>query len=251
MVVTVEGAGALGAWSRIPYTPASTCERCCVQVRQVAGPTHAGPAPDWPSSAHTTGPDHQRLTTSFTIWPATTMNVVAPRLCGAGSRPCQQQQHPLLTPVPQARLPQPFLATTSSSSTSRAASGLTASTSTPCGAAGAAVPSSAPRRRASSVAASAASPAMGSAAPQQQADSQQEQHAEPGGGERCLICTSVTANNLDDFIGEIHEAVNAGVDVVELRLDFLRGFDPAQDLDIIMQACPLPFIVTYRPAWEG
>jgi hypothetical protein len=41
------------------------------------------------------------------------------------------------------------------------------------------------------------------------------------------------------------------VDVLELRLDFLQDFEPARDLEALMAACPLPYIVTYRPTWEG
>jgi 3-dehydroquinate dehydratase len=61
----------------------------------------------------------------------------------------------------------------------------------------------------------------------------------------------VTASSLDAFLEEIREAIATGVDIVELRLDFLKDFDPTKDLDRIMAACSVPYIVTYRPAWEG
>lgn len=44
---------------------------------------------------------------------------------------------------------------------------------------------------------------------------------------------------------------SAGVDVLELRLDFLQDFQPDRDLDRLMGACSLPYIITYRPKWEG
>jgi hypothetical protein len=66
-----------------------------------------------------------------------------------------------------------------------------------------------------------------------------------------LICTSVTATNMKAFLEEIKEAEASGVDVVELRLDFISDFDPERDLDTLMKACTLPYIVTYRPKWEG
>lgn len=65
------------------------------------------------------------------------------------------------------------------------------------------------------------------------------------------ICTSVTAATVDAFLAEIQEAAASGVDIIELRLDFIKDFSPERDLDRIMQACPLPYIVTYRPKWEG
>jgi 3-dehydroquinate dehydratase/shikimate dehydrogenase len=68
---------------------------------------------------------------------------------------------------------------------------------------------------------------------------------------RSLICTSVTATTVEAFLAEIQEAVASGVDVVELRLDFLTDFDAEQHLEQLMSACPLPYIVTYRPVWEG
>ncbi|KXZ55471.1 hypothetical protein GPECTOR_2g1020 [Gonium pectorale] len=65
------------------------------------------------------------------------------------------------------------------------------------------------------------------------------------------ICTSVTATTVDAFLAEIQEAAASGVDIIELRLDFLTDFDPEQHLQQLMSSCPLPYIVTYRPVWEG
>ncbi|PNG99247.1 Bifunctional 3-dehydroquinate dehydratase/shikimate dehydrogenase, chloroplastic [Tetrabaena socialis] len=65
------------------------------------------------------------------------------------------------------------------------------------------------------------------------------------------ICTSVTATTVEAFLAEIQEAAASGVDIIELRLDFLTDFDPEQHLARIIDACPLPYIVTYRPIWEG
>ena len=66
-----------------------------------------------------------------------------------------------------------------------------------------------------------------------------------------LICTSVTATTMTAFLAEIKEAEASGVDVIELRLDFIQGFEPERDLEALMAACTLPYIVTYRPKWEG
>ncbi|GFR49320.1 hypothetical protein Agub_g11346, partial [Astrephomene gubernaculifera] len=69
--------------------------------------------------------------------------------------------------------------------------------------------------------------------------------------EPSYICTSVTATTVDAFLAEIQEAAASGVDIIELRLDFLTDFDPEKHLQLIMSSCPLPYIVTYRPVWEG
>ncbi|KAF8061413.1 bifunctional 3-dehydroquinate dehydratase/shikimate dehydrogenase [Scenedesmus sp. PABB004] len=74
----------------------------------------------------------------------------------------------------------------------------------------------------------------------------------PGGGGRTMICTSITAPTVDAFLAEIAEAQGTGVDVLELRLDFLTDFTPEAHLEALMAAAaPLPYIVTFRPTWEG
>ncbi|MEW5318268.1 MAG: hypothetical protein WDW38_009501 [Sanguina aurantia] len=69
--------------------------------------------------------------------------------------------------------------------------------------------------------------------------------------ETTYIVTSVTASTVAEFLLEVQEAAASGVDIIELRLDFLTDFNPERDLDTILAASPLPFIVTYRPTWEG
>jgi len=66
-----------------------------------------------------------------------------------------------------------------------------------------------------------------------------------------MICVSVTATNIPDFVEEIKEACACGADIVELRVDFLNAFNPEIDLPKLMKTCTLPYIVTYRPVWEG
>ena len=65
------------------------------------------------------------------------------------------------------------------------------------------------------------------------------------------LCTSLTAPTVEGMLAEAAEAVASGADTVELRLDFLQDFDPQQDLPRLLQGCPLPAVVTYRPTWEG
>lgn len=76
-----------------------------------------------------------------------------------------------------------------------------------------------------------------------------EHNAGSGG---TLLCTSVTANTLAGALAEIAEAKQRGATAIELRLDFLEEFDPEVQLPQLMSACgDTPYIVTYRPTWEG
>jgi len=69
--------------------------------------------------------------------------------------------------------------------------------------------------------------------------------------EPTYICSSVTADTVEGFLAEIEEATAAGVDVIELRLDFIKDFNPSTDLKPLVDACKVPYIVTFRPTWEG
>lgn len=68
--------------------------------------------------------------------------------------------------------------------------------------------------------------------------------------DRSLMVTSITAGTVDAFLKEMDEASATGVDVLELRLDFIKDYDTERDLRRIMKHCKLPYIVTYRPTWE-
>jgi 3-dehydroquinate dehydratase/shikimate dehydrogenase len=68
--------------------------------------------------------------------------------------------------------------------------------------------------------------------------------------DRALMATSITAQSIDLFLREMDEASTSGVDVLELRLDRIQGFDTERDLDKIMRHAALPYIVTFRPKWE-
>lgn len=68
---------------------------------------------------------------------------------------------------------------------------------------------------------------------------------------RTHLCTSLVADTVEGMLAEAQEAVANGADIVELRLDYLARLDPEADLPRLLQQCPLPAIVTYRPVWEG
>lgn len=66
------------------------------------------------------------------------------------------------------------------------------------------------------------------------------------------MCTSITSGTISEAIKDINEAKEAEVDTIELRLDFLKDFDPERNLETLMDECgDMPFIVTFRPKWEG
>lgn len=68
---------------------------------------------------------------------------------------------------------------------------------------------------------------------------------------RALLCSSITADTVADALDTIATANSSGADLLELRLDFYGDFDAQQHLKPLMHACQLPFIVTFRPVWEG
>ncbi|KAF6002359.1 hypothetical protein F1559_000609 [Cyanidiococcus yangmingshanensis] len=65
---------------------------------------------------------------------------------------------------------------------------------------------------------------------------------------RCLICTSITSNTVDDAIADMYEARRTGADLVEFRADYLSEGEPWER---VVEQRPLPMIFTYRPVCEG
>uniref|UniRef100_A0A2N9IW41 shikimate dehydrogenase (NADP(+)) n=1 Tax=Fagus sylvatica TaxID=28930 RepID=A0A2N9IW41_FAGSY len=66
-----------------------------------------------------------------------------------------------------------------------------------------------------------------------------------------LLCTPLMGTTVDQMLIEMGKAKEIGADVVEIRLDCLRKFNPRQDLEILIKCSSLPTLVTYRPVWEG
>ncbi|KAL8171321.1 LOW QUALITY PROTEIN: hypothetical protein V2J09_023125 [Rumex salicifolius] len=65
------------------------------------------------------------------------------------------------------------------------------------------------------------------------------------------ICTPIMADTVDLMAHDVIKAKNLGADLVELRLDCLKSFDPQSDLPRLIGSSSLPTLVTYRPKWEG
>ncbi|XVF62678.1 hypothetical protein PTKIN_Ptkin09bG0027500 [Pterospermum kingtungense] len=66
-----------------------------------------------------------------------------------------------------------------------------------------------------------------------------------------LICVPIMADSIDKMVIDMAKAKANTADLVEIRLDCLKSFNPHQDLKVLINQCPLPTLFTYRPVWEG
>ncbi|KAJ1687761.1 hypothetical protein LUZ63_019151 [Rhynchospora breviuscula] len=66
-----------------------------------------------------------------------------------------------------------------------------------------------------------------------------------------LVCAPVVATTVEEMERDMAKAKSLGADLVEIRLDFLRHFQPDIDLPRLISHRPLPVLVTFRPNWEG
>ena len=61
-----------------------------------------------------------------------------------------------------------------------------------------------------------------------------------------LLCVPLVARTVEEMEIDAAAAAAAGGDLVEIRLDFIEGFSPREDLSRLLRSCPLPALVTYR-----
>lgn len=61
-----------------------------------------------------------------------------------------------------------------------------------------------------------------------------------------LVCAPVMAESVDKMVTNMDKAKQDGADLVEIRLDSLKSFDPYEDLKTLIKECPLPTLFTYR-----
>lgn len=54
------------------------------------------------------------------------------------------------------------------------------------------------------------------------------------------------AESVDKMLINMDKAKQEGADLVEVRLDSLKSFNPYEDLKTLIKECPLPTLVTYR-----
>ncbi|KAL5712831.1 hypothetical protein ACHQM5_014959 [Ranunculus cassubicifolius] len=66
-----------------------------------------------------------------------------------------------------------------------------------------------------------------------------------------LVCVPLMADSVSQMLIDMEKAKENGADLVELRIDYLKEFNPKHDLQKLIKESPLPTLVTYRPKWEG
>ena len=61
-----------------------------------------------------------------------------------------------------------------------------------------------------------------------------------------LLCAPIMAETVDKMVINMDKAKQSGADLVEIRLDSLKSFNPYEDLKTLIKECPLPTLFTYR-----
>jgi 3-dehydroquinate dehydratase len=61
-----------------------------------------------------------------------------------------------------------------------------------------------------------------------------------------LLCVPLVGRTVEEMKVDAAAEAAAGGDLVEIRLDFIEGFSPREDLPRLLRSCPLPALVTYR-----
>lgn len=61
-----------------------------------------------------------------------------------------------------------------------------------------------------------------------------------------LICAPIMAESADQMLVLMKKAKELGADLVEVRVDFLKNFNPRRDLEVLIRQGPLPTLITYR-----
>lgn len=61
-----------------------------------------------------------------------------------------------------------------------------------------------------------------------------------------LICAPLMADTAEEMVVLMNKAELCGADLVEVRLDSLKSFDPPRDVEFLIKQCPLPILFTYR-----
>ncbi|KAJ7980194.1 Bifunctional 3-dehydroquinate dehydratase/shikimate dehydrogenase, chloroplastic [Quillaja saponaria] len=66
-----------------------------------------------------------------------------------------------------------------------------------------------------------------------------------------LICVPIMGEAIAKMMVDMDKAKANGADLIEIRLDSLKNFNPYEDLKVLIKESPLPTLITYRPKWEG
>ncbi|KAL3537959.1 hypothetical protein ACH5RR_001325 [Cinchona calisaya] len=66
-----------------------------------------------------------------------------------------------------------------------------------------------------------------------------------------MICAPLMAESVEQMLKDMQKAKAEGADVIEIRLDCIKGFQPKKDLQILLRNKPLPIIIVYRATSQG
>ncbi|WCJ38307.1 Shikimate dehydrogenase (NADP(+)) [Euphorbia peplus] len=66
-----------------------------------------------------------------------------------------------------------------------------------------------------------------------------------------MVCAPLMSESVEQIVSEMYSAKTQGADLVEIRLDQLKDFQPLKHLHFILQNKPLPLLFVYRPKCEG
>lgn len=61
-----------------------------------------------------------------------------------------------------------------------------------------------------------------------------------------LICVPIMGESVDKMVIDLGEAKASGADLVEIRLDSLKSFNPHEHIKSLISSSPLPTLFTYR-----
>lgn len=61
-----------------------------------------------------------------------------------------------------------------------------------------------------------------------------------------MVCVPLMRHSVEQMVGDMYQAKIEGADLVELRLDCLKEFNPQRDLQTLLRNKPLPVAVVYR-----
>lgn len=61
-----------------------------------------------------------------------------------------------------------------------------------------------------------------------------------------MVCAPLMAESVEQMLKDMQKAKSEGADIVEIRLDCIKNFQPRKDLEILLRNKPLPVIILYR-----
>ncbi|KAI5675948.1 hypothetical protein M9H77_06898 [Catharanthus roseus] len=66
-----------------------------------------------------------------------------------------------------------------------------------------------------------------------------------------MVCAPLMAESVEQMLKDMQKAKSEGADIVEIRLDCIKNFQPRKDLEILLRNKPLPVIILYRTQFDS